>query len=129
MIQRLSLDIDRAMDEALSPFGVTYVQYLALEETAAEPGIHTSEVARRCHVTPQTMGRIVTILERGKLVDVRPASGRLLALRLGGRGKAIVAECRHAVTDVEARLLAGLQRGERTELLGLLRRSGEALGT
>ena len=126
-IQRLALDVDRAMDDALSAFRVTYVQYLALEEIAAEPGIHTSELARRCHVTPQTMGRIVTILERGGLIDVRSAGGRLLALRPTRRGTQVVADCRRAAAEVEERLLAGLRPVERAELRELLVRSAIAL--
>lgn len=126
-IQRLALDVDRAMDETLSPFGVTYVQYLALGEIAAEPGIHTSEVARRCHVTPQTMGRVVTLLERGNLVHVRPAGGRLLALRPTQNGRRVARRCRELTGAVEERLLADLRSDERAALRKLLGRAGAAL--
>ncbi len=60
---------------ALSPLGLTSRHLGALGHLRHEPGLSVTELARRAHVTPQSMHATVSDLERDGLVD-RTGSGR-----------------------------------------------------
>jgi DNA-binding MarR family transcriptional regulator len=118
-----------AMDEALRGLGLTTPQYAGLAILEEEPGISSAELARRSFVTPQTMAAIVANLERHGLVGRSPHAvhGRILETRLTRRGRSLLVLAHERAREIEARMLAGVDRADRRELVRLLRRCAAAL--
>ena len=68
MIKRAQQALRNAIDPALSDLELTTAQYAALYNLRRHPGASNAELARLSFVTPQTMVRIVSGLERAGLV-------------------------------------------------------------
>ena len=77
-VKRLQSALRARTDEALATEGLTTPQFAALVELAAEPGLTSAELARRCFVTAQTMHRITARLEQASLVraEADPADAK-----------------------------------------------------
>lgn len=112
-----------AMDRVLRGLGVTTPQYAAMSGLEEEPGISGAELARRSFVTPQTMNGILLKLEGSGLVERRqhPGHGRVLQAYVTDRGVGLLAECHGRVLEVEKRMIADLNEGQRVQLLEALR--------
>lgn len=117
------------MDEALRDLGITTPQYAVLTFLEESPGLSAAQLARRAFVTPQTMQRIVANLQAGGLIerDPHPELGRVLEVRLSGRGRRILMACHRRVHDVEAHMVADLSPLEQRQLAELLERCTRAL--
>jgi DNA-binding MarR family transcriptional regulator len=117
------------MDAALQAHGLSTAQYGVLRRLDDDPGLSGAELARRLHVTAQTMNRLIAALEEANLIVRFPdaAGGRTLRARLTDAGRAAIEAARRTVETVEARMLAGLDGREQTQLADLLRRCAEAL--
>ena len=76
----------------------------------AYPGLSGADVARVALLTPQTVGVIIGNLERDGAIKKtpHPVHGRVLQWTLTRRGSNLLDMCRHRVTAVERRLVAGL---------------------
>jgi DNA-binding MarR family transcriptional regulator len=118
-----------ALDAALRDLGVTTPQYAVLGLLEGQPGLSGAELARRAFVTPQTMNRIVANLEAAGFVEraPHPELGRVLQARLSEPGRAVLAQCRQRVDQVETRMVAELTPSERRKLADLLQRCTHAL--
>lgn len=94
---------------ALSPLGLTSRHLGALGHLRHEPGLSVSELARRAHVTPQSMHATVSDLERDELVQrTGSGRGRRAGLRVTEAGEATLERGLAAIglldDDVRSRL-------------------------
>lgn len=119
------------MDGALRALGMTTPQYAALSVLGEEPGLSGAALARRCFVTPQTMNVVLVKLEGTGLVERRPhpEHGRVLRAYLTQRGAELVVEAHRIVEGIEERMLGGLAKDERAQLLEALRSCALSLGS
>ena len=119
------------MDGVLRVVGLTTPQYAVLSVLEEEAGLSGAALARRCFVTPQTMNQILMNLQGSGTVErsPHPEHGRVLSAYLTPKGKELVALAHEKVGAVEERMLAGLNREERSLLLEALRGCAESLTT
>ena len=119
------------MDRVLRGVGLTTPQYAALSVLEHEAGLSGAALARRCFVTPQTMNQILMNLQGSGMVERRPhpEHGRVLSAYLTPKGAELVAQAHGEVGTIEERMLAGLNREERSQLLETLRRCADSLST
>ena len=130
-MKRVQHTLRLAMDGELRDLGLTTPQYAALRVLEVEPGLSGAALARRCFVTPQTMNQILANLESAGLVARRRHSeyGRILQAYTTGEGEGVLSKAHRRVADIERRMLAGLDSGERQRLLETLRGCADALGS
>ena len=119
------------MDAVLRGVGLTTPQYAALSVLEGEAGLSGAALGRRCFVTPQTMNQILMNLEGAGMVErsPHPEHGRVLSAYLTEKGAELVALAHWEVEAIEERMLAGLDREERSRLLEALRNCAESLAT
>jgi DNA-binding MarR family transcriptional regulator len=117
------------VDDALRNIGLTAPQYFALAALAAQPGLSGAALARRCHVTPQTMTGIIANLVASGLVarQADPEHGRILRTLLTPGGSDLLARARTLVARVENDMLTDIDPVEREALADLLAQCAEAL--
>jgi DNA-binding MarR family transcriptional regulator len=100
------LTLERALDE----FGVTVPQFVVLTMLKAYPGLSGADLARVALLTPQTVGVIISNLERDGAIRKapHPVHGRILQWTLTPRGLKLLEKCRRLALALERRLSAGL---------------------
>jgi DNA-binding MarR family transcriptional regulator len=115
--------------EALTDLDLTPEQSTALNLIAATPGISSAELARRLHVTPQTMHKIVTELRRRDLLEMRPRPGhaRILSAELTTLGQKVKGQADVFARAIEDRMVAGLDDHQRRQLAYLLQQCVTAI--
>ena len=87
-----------------------------------DDGTQVSELARRAHVTKQSMGELVAHLERHGYVErvADPADRRAKLVRATPRGREVYAIAREVVAELEARWTAHLGAARMRQLRALL---------
>jgi DNA-binding MarR family transcriptional regulator len=128
-VKQVELAVRAHLDELLRPSGTTVLQYTALTVLARRDGLTSAELARNAFVTPQSMGDLVSALERRDLV-VRhrdPRHARRLLISLTPAGHELLARMESRVRALEERMLGGLTDGERAELRDYLNRCRSSL--
>ena len=65
MMKRIIVHFRGQMDERLRPEGVTTAQLVVLKAVQDEPGAFGAQLARACHVTPQSAQALLKSLEDG----------------------------------------------------------------
>lgn len=128
-LRRAHLAYRLALDRALARLDVTTPQLQVLTELGRTPGLSSAELARRCHVTAQTMKDVVRNLEQSGRIErtPHPTHGRVLRVHLTGEGGRVLTECEELADGVEERMLAGFSPSERRRLIELLRRASDRL--
>jgi DNA-binding MarR family transcriptional regulator len=111
-----------AGDDALRPLGLSMSQYAVLSALAELPGASSAELARRCFITRQSLGDVLTPLRTAALVEVGSAGsgGRSRPVALTEAGRARLAEADEAMVAVEERMVAGMSALERHAFVALL---------
>lgn len=129
LLREANMAIRAALRHTFTDLDLTPVQRTVLQLISATPGSSSAELARRTHVTPQTMHKLVTNLEHGGLLALRPrpGHGRILDAQLTERGHELVAEADAVAQAIEDRMTAGLGQGRRQQLLDLLQHCITAL--
>ncbi|MBX6350568.1 MAG: MarR family transcriptional regulator [Clostridia bacterium] len=104
-------------------FGLSYAQFLVLDQIARSPGLRPGELARRLGRTKGDMTGVVGRLARAGLVRREPVAGdrRALALHVTERGN-FVALALSELKGLAQSALGGLSSEERTLLLRSLAR-------
>ena len=89
---RLERAVVRLQNQRLRSWNMTLSGYAALRVLADRPELSLAQLARRCHVRPQTMARIVTTLEGHDLVarSPHPESERAISLMLTPEGRSVL---------------------------------------
>lgn len=128
-VKQVELAVRAHLDELLRPSGTTVLQYTALTVLARRDGLTSAELARNAFVTPQSMGDLVTALERRDLVTRHrdPRHARRLLISLTPAGQDLLVRMESQVRALEERMLGELTAGERTELRDYLNRCRSAL--
>jgi DNA-binding MarR family transcriptional regulator len=128
-VKQLELAVRAHLDELLRPAGATALQYTALTVLARRSGMTGAELARNSFVTPQSMGDLVTALERRELVTRHrdPRHARRLLISLTPAGEDLLARMEPQVRALEERMLGELAAAERTALRDYLDRCRTAL--
>jgi DNA-binding MarR family transcriptional regulator len=130
VVGRLDRALRREISALVAPHGLTVPQYTALSILRDRAGLSNAQLARRSYVTPQSMNEVIAALERDGLVARSPAAnhGRVLEMTLTDAGQDVLARCDAAVTEMEDRMLADLDAGERAQLLAALKDCVHRLG-
>jgi DNA-binding MarR family transcriptional regulator len=130
VVGRLDRALRREIGALVAPHGLTVPQYTALSILRDRAGLSNAQLARRSYVTPQSMNEVIAVLEREGLVARSPAAnhGRVLEMTLTRAGRDVLGRCDAAVTEMENRMLADLDAGERAELLHALKDCVHRLG-
>lgn len=111
-----------ALRESLTELDLTPVQSTVLHMITDAPGTSSAELARRTLVTPQTMHRLITDLQRRGLLTLqpRPGHGRTLDAHVTDRGRQLLTEADSLTQAIEDRMAAGLNKHEQQQLTDLL---------
>src|SRR5579885_3451517 len=129
LLMRAQRNCRIVMDAALQAHGLSVAQFGVLRRLEDAPGLSGAELARRLHVTAQTMNRLIAALEETGLIERFPeaGTGRTLRARLTPAGAAAIVPARRTIEAIEARMLAALDEREQRAFADLLRRCVEAL--
>ena len=103
------------MNKALDAFGVTPIQFTVLYFVKHDKGDFSSaQLSRRFSVTPQSMGELIRVLQRKKLVKktVDPTHKRIMRISLTPKGNQLLTSCNIALDTIERELLEELTTGE-----------------
>ncbi|MEI9979644.1 MAG: MarR family transcriptional regulator [Edaphobacter sp.] len=102
------------MDERLRPEGVTAAQWVMLRAIEKEPVASGAQLARACHVTPQSAQALLKSLEVGGWI-VRTkdtVNERILIARLTLRGEKLLETGEKLVRAIERKLWQGVPEGD-----------------
>jgi DNA-binding MarR family transcriptional regulator len=121
-VKQVELAVRAQLDEVLRPLGVSVWQYTALTVLEQRDGLTSAALARRSFVTAQTMGDVVTALERRELIERNPdpAHRKRLTISLTDAGRDLLAGVRDEVRAIEDRMTRGLTAEGRATLQQLL---------
>ncbi len=116
--------VERAMDEALRPCGVTLTQVAALMHLERQPGLSGAELARRLLITPQSTGTLLGRLEADRWIDRRPHAMHrgLIEIVLTQEGEAKLQEGGAVIAKMDEQISRGMSATERDQLGDLLGR-------
>jgi DNA-binding MarR family transcriptional regulator len=109
-MKRILVHFRGQMDDLLRPEGVTAAQWVMLRAIEREPVASGAQLARACHVTPQSAQALLKSLEVGELI-VRtkdPVNDRILIARLTPRGEKLLETGERAVRMIEKKLWEGI---------------------
>ncbi|MEY4449288.1 MAG: hypothetical protein RLZZ433_2303 [Pseudomonadota bacterium] len=109
--------------EETQAFGVTPVQFAALNALVATPGIDQRTLAASIGFDTSTLGGVVDRLEARGWVkrQVSPEDRRARLLRVTPEGKQLLQELSASVLSTQERILAPLPEAERQEFLRMLK--------
>ncbi len=109
-MKRILIHFRGQMDELLRPEGVTAAQWVMLRAIEKEPVASGAQLARACHVTPQSAQALLKSLELdGWIVRTKDTvNDRILIARLTPRGEKLLEMGEKAVRVIEKRLWEGI---------------------
>jgi DNA-binding MarR family transcriptional regulator len=109
--------------EETQAFGVTPVQFAALNALVATPGIDQRTLAASIGFDTSTLGGVVDRLEARGWVkrQVSPEDRRARLLQVTPEGKQLLQELSASVLSTQERILAPLPEAERQEFLRMLK--------
>lgn len=128
LIKETQAVLHQRMEEVLRPLGLSVAQYACLQALRSDPGISTSELARRSFVSRQSANVLVQGLEaRGLVERTAPGPRRRRAASVPGAADELLARAYRAVAGVVARMTEELDSGEVDGALRLLARCRDCL--
>jgi DNA-binding MarR family transcriptional regulator len=118
IVARLERAIRRAINERVSVYDLTVLQYTTLSVLGRRGELSNAQLARRAYMSPQAMGEVIEALESKGLVKRRqhPDHRRVFPAALTAKGRKVLAACDLLVDDMEAEMLNGLSGGGRRDL-------------
>lgn len=129
LLSTLGYVVSRGFTEALAPFELEPRQFAVLRAIGFLEGQPQQAVANRLHIPPSRMVALVDELEERGFLERRadPGDRRVRTLHLTPAGRKALEEAFQVAVAHEQKVSGGLTAAEREELLGYLRRIGEAL--
>ena len=127
LIGRLDRSLQRHINHAIAPLGVTLGQYTALSVFNTRGQLSNAQLAERTLVSPQAANGLTKIMEHKGWIERQPDPnhGRIIQIRLTAEGKAVLADCDREIAALERKMLVELSGRERQalqkQLLGLVR--------
>ena len=130
LLSTLGYVVSRGFTEALAPFDLEPRHFAVLRAIGFHEGQPQQAVATRLHIPPSRMVAVVDELEGRGLLERRadPADRRVRTLHLTTAGRKTLQEAFEVAVAHEQKVSGGLTARERAELVGYLRRVGDALG-
>jgi DNA-binding MarR family transcriptional regulator len=134
LVRQSQLLIYAEMVERLKAFDLTPAQYMVLSLSSNEDGLSSADLARRSHITPQSMNEIIAALDRKGLLKRRedPDNRRILRVAVNKEGARLLAECNNQIDKMEMEIFGCF---DHTELVAfralhtkLLRESPRTVG-
>jgi MarR family transcriptional regulator, organic hydroperoxide resistance regulator len=110
MMKRIIVHFRGQMDERLRPQGVTTAQLVVLKAVQDEPGAFGAQLARACHVTPQSAQALLKSLEDGGWI-IRTkdrVNDRILIAKLTPSGMKLLETGEKAARVIETKLWQGV---------------------
>jgi DNA-binding MarR family transcriptional regulator len=122
VVARLERAIRRSINDRVSEYGLTVLQYTTLSVLGRRGGLSNAQLARRAYMSPQAMSEVIEALEGKGLIkrSQHPNHRRVYPAALTARGKKVLAACEAQIDDMEAEMLAGLSAADRRRLRGAL---------
>jgi DNA-binding MarR family transcriptional regulator len=110
VIARLERAIRRAINERVSSYDLTVLQYTTLSVLGRRGELSNAQLARRAYMSPQAMSEVIEALESKGLVKRRPHPNhrRVYPAVLTAKGRRVLAKCELAVDEMETEMLGGL---------------------
>jgi DNA-binding MarR family transcriptional regulator len=101
------------IDPALKQHGLTSLQYTVLSVINRYSGLSSTELSRHFFVTPQTMGPILSQLDKRGLIlrEANAENRRLLAISLTAEGCQLLDTCNHVIADIEREIFGEFDFG------------------
>jgi DNA-binding MarR family transcriptional regulator len=111
--------VERALDSALAPLGLSTTLVGTMAFVAQEPGLSTADLARYARVKPQSAAHAVNRLAELGLIDrsPHPVHGRVVQLYLTDRGRTELIRASEVAGATERELTSGLSESARRDLL------------
>lgn len=121
-IQRLAGQLDRAMDEALAPHGLTIQRFAIVMTLVEHDGLTQSQIGARFSAPAYAITRAIDALEADGFLERRPhpTSRRTNTVHATDTSLALVPTLIEIVDDVNGRLMASLDKDQRSALCGVL---------
>ena len=115
LLQQAALAFRAAADEQLRPLGLSLSLFSVITVLTREPGASASDLARMCHVRPQSLNGLLQTLETSGYVVRRehPVHGRVRQVFLSSEGERLVERARPIVNGLEDTLDEGFDEAER----------------
>jgi DNA-binding MarR family transcriptional regulator len=110
MMKRIIVNFRSQMDERLRPHEVTTAQWAVLRAVRDEPGASGAQLARACHMTPQSAQALLKSLEAGEwIVRTKDAvNDRILTTKLTPSGMKLVEAGEKLIRAIEKKLWDGI---------------------
>lgn len=123
LIKQLELAIRAQLEDTAEAEALTSSQYTALTVLERRPRLTSAELARNSFVRAQTMAQLTTSLsERGLIRREQDAENkRQYLLSLTEAGQRVLDRLRRPVTEIEERMLAGLDPQQVARFRSILR--------
>ncbi|MDL5158605.1 MarR family winged helix-turn-helix transcriptional regulator [Actinomycetospora termitidis] len=124
MLIRASLVFAPRLAHALAPTGLTPTQFGVLVQLENSPGIAQAALARRCLMTPQSMGEVLPALVDSGLVvrGTRSGRGHPIPVHITDAGRDLLLAATPAVEAANTSEALGLDPEERETLNRLLQK-------
>jgi DNA-binding MarR family transcriptional regulator len=115
VVARLERAVRRAINERVSAYGLTVLQYTTLSVLGRRGALSNAQLARRAYMSPQAMSEVIDALEEKGLIvrKQHPNHRRVYPAGLTAKGRRVLATCEEAVDALEAEMLAGLDESSR----------------
>jgi len=122
LVRLLQLKLYNEMVESLRLFDLTPLQYMVLSLSGHRGSLSTADLARRFHITPQSMNEVIAALEGKKLIARResPDHRRILHIRLKAAGTRLLQRCDGEVDRIERSVFRDLSPRELTVFRGMI---------
>jgi len=110
MMKRIIVHFRGQMDEKLRPGGVTTAQLAVLKAVQDEPGAFGAQLARACHVTPQSAQALLKSLEEGGWIirTKDTVNDRILIAKLTPSGVKLLETGEKLAQVIEKKLWEGI---------------------
>lgn len=129
-IKQVELAVRAHMDDLLRPMNLTALQYTALTVLRRRDGLSSAELARNSFVTAQSMGEMITTLERRGLVERRtdPGDRRRMLTSLTDTARVLLQDHDGRIRQLENAMIADLTLRQRQAFRDYLAVCRNALG-
>lgn len=118
VVARLERAVRRAINERVSAYGLTVLQYTTLSVLGRRGALSNAQLARRAYMSPQAMSEVIDALESKGLISRSPHPNhrRVYPATLTAKGKRVLDACEALVDEMEQEMLEGLTDDERQAL-------------
>ncbi|MDE2082656.1 MAG: MarR family transcriptional regulator [Burkholderiales bacterium] len=123
LIRRLQQIAVALFLEETQPYGITPVQYAALQAAQRQPGLDQRTLAGAIGLDTSTIAGVIDRLERRGLIERRasPTDRRVRLLLPTAAGQTLLAQVVPGMLKAQRRILAPLPAAQRAQFLALLK--------